>query len=89
MQINYIQQGRTSMNKRGTGAVFCLIAAILFASRYITAAIFMSGVSSWSSGLFGAGLQYVGTPLNTFSIISLIVGIGYLLWAEISEMKKK
>ncbi len=51
------------MNKRGTGAVFCLVAAILFAKRYIAAAIFISGVSSWDSALFKAGLQYVGMPL--------------------------
>ncbi len=76
------------MNKRGTGAVFCLVAAILFAKRYIAAAIFISGVSSWDSALFKAGLQYVGMPLKTLSIISVIIGLGYLLWAEISEMKK-
>ncbi len=76
------------MNKRGTGVLFCLIAAILFASRYIASAIFMSGVSSWNSELFHAGLQYVGSSLNNFSIISLTVGIVYLLWAEISEIIK-
>ena len=44
------------MNKRGAGVVFCGIAAFLFAVRYITAAIFMSGVSSWSDHLFSTGL---------------------------------
>ena len=75
------------MDKRGTGTVFCLIAAILFSTRYIAAAIFMSGVSSWDSGLFSSGLEYVGTPLLWGSIISLIIGVSYLLWAERSKSK--
>lgn len=75
------------MNRRGTGAVFCLIAAILFACQYISAATFMSGITSWDANLFKAGLQCMGTPLTTLSIISLIVGVGYLLWAEVSKEK--
>ena len=45
------------MNKRGVGAIFCLIASILFSARYIAAAIFMSGVLSWDAGLFQADLN--------------------------------
>lgn len=77
------------MSKRATGAVFCLIAAILFSTRYIAAAVFMSGVSSWDASLFAAGLKYVGTPLLAFCIISLLIGAGYLVWAEVSEKKKQ
>lgn len=75
------------MGKRGVGAIFCLIAAILFSTRYLAAAVFMSGVSSWDRVLFAAGLEYVGSPLLTLSIVSLIIGIGYLAWAEVSEKK--
>jgi hypothetical protein len=77
------------MEKRLTGVMFCLIAAILFISRYITAAIFMSGVSSWSSDLFNRALEYVGTPLLVLSIISLVIGVAYLFMAEISDKVKK
>ena len=77
------------MGKRGVGAVFCLIAAILFSARYVTAAIFMSGVSSWDSMLFSAGLEYVGTSLLTLSVVSLVIGIAYLVWAEIPTSKSK
>lgn len=73
------------MGKRGVGAIFCLIAAMLFSTRYIAAAIFMSGVSSWDSILFGAGLQYVGIPLLTLSIVSGVVGVAYLVWAEMEK----
>ena len=75
------------MEKRGVGAIFCFIAAILFSARYIAAAIFMSGISSWDSMLFAAGLEYVGIPLLTLSIISFIIGVAYLAWAEISKQK--
>ncbi|MBS5988027.1 hypothetical protein [Clostridium sp.] len=76
------------MNKRGVGAIFCLIASILFSARYIAAAIFMSGVLSWDAGLFQAGLEYVGTPLLYLSILSLIVGVGYLVWEERGNNKE-
>jgi Na+/pantothenate symporter len=77
------------MEKRLTGVVFCFIAAMLFVSRYVSAAIFMSGVSSWSSELFNAGLEYVGMPLLVLSIISFVVGVGYLFMAEKSDREKK
>lgn len=76
------------MNRRGTGTIFCIIAAILFLGRYITAAIFGSNVSSWDKELFSNLLDYTGTPLLILSLISLLIGIVYLVWAEISEKKK-
>ena len=75
------------MNRRGTGAIFCLMGSLLFAARYITAAIFMSNTSSWDSMLFAAGLEYQGDGLLIFSVISVIIGAVYLVWAEIEERK--
>lgn len=75
------------MNKRGTGTIFCLIASLLFSARYITVAIFMSNTASWDNELFALGLEYQGNALLVFSIISLIIGITYLVWAEIDERK--
>ena len=72
------------MNRRGTGVIFCLIAAALFSTRYISAAIFGSGVLSWGSDLFDSMLQYVGSALTVLSVIALIVGIIYLVAAEIT-----
>lgn len=81
-------EGEKKIDKRGTGVIFCFIASLLFAARYITAAIFMSGVSSWDSMLFTAGLEYQGYGLLVFSVISLIIGMIYLVWAEIEERKR-
>ena len=71
------------------GVIFCLISAILMAARYLSAAIFMSGVSSWDAELFSAGLEYVGYPLLIGAIISLIVGIAFLGYEINQEIKNK
>ena len=75
------------MSKRGVGALFCFVSAILFSTRYVAAAIFMSGATSWDESLFSAGLEYVGSPLLVLSIISLVVGIAYLAWEELGKKK--
>ena len=77
------------MNNKGVGAIFCLISAILASVRYITAAIFMSNVASWDSGLYQAGLEYVGSPLKVPAIIALIAGVCFLGYGVIQDFKKK
>jgi hypothetical protein len=76
------------MNNKGTGAVFCLIAAILAAARYIAAAVFMSNVTSWNAELFQCGLNYVGSPLKIMAVISLIVGIVFLVLGVCQDLRK-
>ena len=66
------------MNNKGVGAVFCLIAAILTAARYVSAAIFMSGVTSWDSELFRAGLNCIGPALPIAAIVALAAGVVFL-----------
>ena len=74
------------MNKRAAGVVFICVAAFLYASRYIVAAIYMSGVLSWDAELFSNGLEYVGSSLLILSIISLVVGCIYLFFAETAHL---
>ena len=79
------------MNNIGIGAVFCLISAILISAKYISAAIFMSGVNTWDATLFAAGLGYVGPFLSIASAVALIVGLlflGYGVYEEIGKNKK-
>ena len=77
------------MSKRGTGVAFIAIAAFLFSAKYISAAIFGSGVSSWDEELFNAMLSYVGSPLSVCSILALIIGLTYIAWGEYEEFKSK
>ena len=76
------------MNNKGVGAVFCLIAAVLTAARYLAAAVFMSHVTAWSAELFQSGLDYVGSPLKIAAVISLIVGIVILVLGFCQDLKR-
>lgn len=79
------------MNNKGIGAVFCLISAILISAKYLSAAIFISGGTTWDATLFAAGLEYVGPFLSIASVVALIIGIlflGYGIYEEIRKNKK-
>ena len=75
------------MNNKGVGAVFCLIAAILMAARYLTAAIFMSGVLSWDSELFRASLEYIGPALPIAAWAALAAGVVFLVVGMLQDVK--
>ena len=77
------------MSRRATGTILLMISAILYSVRYLSAAIFGSGVSSWDQGLFNAMLEYVGDSPKNLSVLALIAGIIYLIWAEIEGTNKK
>lgn len=70
------------MSRRTTGTVLLLIAAMLYSTRFLAAAIFGSSIQSWDAGLFNAMLQYVGRGLTNGSMIALGAGLVYLAWAE-------
>ena len=74
------------MNNKGVGAVFCLIAALLMAAKYLAAAIFMSGVVSWSRELFRSGLEHVGPPLSIAAVIALVLGVAFLVWGIVQDV---
>jgi len=76
------------MSRRTTGLGLIAIAALLFSTNFITAAIFGSGVSSWNADLFRSMIDYVDQGLSTTSLIALVAGILYLLWAELAELRK-
>ncbi len=75
------------MNNKGVGAVFCLIASILMAARYVTASIYMSNFSTKSNELFRAGLDYIGPALPIAAIAALIVGVIFLAVGIIQDRK--
>ncbi|NPV71051.1 MAG: hypothetical protein HPY55_10470 [Firmicutes bacterium] len=75
------------MSRRGAGVALVAVAAFLQATRYLSAAVFGSGISSWSSELFDAMFRYVGPDLSRMALLSLSAGVVYLLWAEITERR--
>lgn len=70
------------MSKRGAGVAFIAISAFLLSSKYITAAIYSSGLNAWSGDVFVGMLNDVGFTFNLFATLSLITGITYLILAE-------
>ncbi|MDR9744452.1 hypothetical protein [Paenibacillus taichungensis] len=77
------------MSRRTTGTLLLVIAAFLYSVRYLSAAIFGSGVASWNSELFQEMLNYVGTAPQSWSIAALILGLFYLVWAEYEATSSK
>ena len=73
------------MNRRAMGVTFCFIAAFLFSMRYIAAAIYIAGGPSWDRNIFEGGLTYVGNELLYLSVLSLLVGVFYILREELKE----
>jgi len=75
------------MNNKAIGAIFCLIASLLYCTRYIAAAIFHIGFNEYSDGTFSSMLDRVGSNLLTLSILSLIIGLIYLTLSWIKKDK--
>ncbi len=72
------------------GALLVCTSAFLYATRYVAAAIFMSGVKSWNAALFQASYGYVGDGLTTWSIVALIAGLGSIgVGLVVSSRKQK
>lgn len=70
--------------------IFISISSVLFSIRYITAAIYGSGIrlnNQIGNESFERFLTYVGDVPLTLSIIALILGIIYIVWAELEKKK--
>ena len=79
------------MSRRITGAMFCAIAALLFGVRYVVAAQLFSGMhpGEIDPATLDQYLAYEGTTLLTVSVVALVVGIAYLVWAELEDLRKR
>ena len=79
------------MSRRITGAMFCAIAAFLFGVRYVVAAQLFGGMhpGEIDPATLDQYLNYAGTPLLTGSVVALVVGIAYLVWAEVEDLRKR
>ncbi|KZE74922.1 MULTISPECIES: hypothetical protein [Paenibacillus] len=79
------------MSRRTAGVVLLAISAFLTGVKYLTASIYSTSSPGTVYGpdSFKQWLDYVGGNLTTYSIITLIVGIIYLILAEIYDFDKK
>ncbi len=76
------------MNNKGVGAIFCLIAAILFGVRYVAAAIYASSAATISAEIFGVALTSVGPALLIAAVAALVIGVCFLALGFIRDGKK-
>ena len=74
------------MTRRTTGTLLLLASALLYCTRYLSAAIYGSSAQGWNADLFNVMLEYVGPGLTIWSRWALIAGIVYLIWAELSTI---
>ena len=77
------------MNFKGTGAIFCLIAAILASVRYFAAALYVSGAPTISPEVFQAALTSVGPALLIAAIVALVIGVCFLALGFVRDGKKE
>ncbi|UDQ96458.1 hypothetical protein AAEX28_05185 [Lentisphaerota bacterium WC36G] len=63
-----------------------LTSGILYVTKYISAAIFMSGRTTWSPRIYDYSLQCIGYNLNIASVIALIAGL-FLFFLSIPPKK--
>jgi hypothetical protein len=73
------------MSKRGAGVAFCGMAAGLMSMDYLAAAIYGSNASTWGRDYFRSDLEYVGPVLPVLAGMALLVGLFYLVRAELEK----
>jgi hypothetical protein len=76
------------MTRPTTGTLLLIAATLLYCTYFLSAAMYGSSAQGWNADLFDAMLQYVGPDLLFWSKAALVVGIIYLLWAEVTELKR-
>ena len=76
------------MTRRATGMMFIGISTFIFSVRYVAAAIYGAGISienQYSEESFQKSLSYIGSTPLFLSIVALVVGIIFIVWAEVEK----
>lgn len=73
------------MSRRTAGIYLICAGAMLYATQFLTAAIFGSGVASWNQDIFNSMIQATDQGLQVWSKIAFGVGLFYLAWAEVGN----
>lgn len=68
------------------GMLFIIVSAILYSTKYISAAIYMAPFEIKNEFQFKNGLRYIGTELDSLSRFALVIGIILILSSCIYEL---
>jgi len=73
------------------GAIFCVIATILYVANYLAAVSLMAQVTNFSTppGRQETAYNVVGRTPEHLAYIALAIGIVYLVIGELSQRKSK
>lgn len=74
--------------KATIGCFFIAIAAFLYATKHITAAIMTSQINQPDVNYFGGGYNSIGFGITFWTVISLLIGIVFLVidfWQDIKS----
>lgn len=77
------------MAHRITGLTFIFIAAMLYCARYITAALLKHDGPNTPDWFAHINSNIIGGGYTTWNILALLVGIGYLIYAEMANNAQK
>ena len=67
---------------------FLKIAAVLYATRFIAAALMGPGLESWDPQLFNLSYKCIGNNLTSWAIVSAVIGVLMIAAAIILQYKK-
>lgn len=71
-----------------TGGILIGASALLYASRFLAAAMFMGcGLRNWDTSLFKAAYGYIGNGLTNWATVGLIAGLLFLAVAVVKDFK--
>jgi hypothetical protein len=77
------------MSRRTAGVGLIAIAALIYSARLIATAIITAQFTNVNPQVFGAYLGYTDQGVSLPTLIAVLAGIGYLVWAELAERRKK
>jgi len=77
------------MNKGSLGSVFLVISVVFYTTRYICAAIGLANNDTWSVEDFNVYLSNVPNNLLVLSIISLLIGLVFIVLSILDLKNKK
>ena len=70
------------------GSVFALAAAILYSMKYLSAAVYVNNLGSYSQDEIAQAMEWVnGSTFNVLAGIALAIGLVFIVWGLVESVK--
>ncbi len=77
------------MSRRTAGVGLIGIAALIYSARVIATGIITAQFTNVNSQVFGNYLEFTDQGISWLTMVAVLAGIGFLIWAEIADWKKR